>query len=278
MTGRRVLVLATLLATLSSTLGARAAAITTCVFGGPTPGYSAARLELPEGTDFVSIEKHGGRPGRFAGPESWHLAQGMLIIDAATLDIVSFRVESVGSAPRAVVVDVDGTRVARQEHPGPDGPFYHQAAHPRPGLAPGTYFLVGFGSDGGRAFPNDWWGADVRVGGSHRCTPVGTGEVFDFDQTHFDGGTHAYAGPVGHAEGITLSWETPRQLVVGLMDAAVQAVGEAELDYSMPSASGTIEDEIEPFVSLGGRLDFEARYAGPYPLMLIAGVALDLTV
>jgi len=62
------------------------------------------------------------------------------------------------------------------------------------------------------------------------------------------------------------------------MDAAVQAVGEAELDYSMPSASGTIEDEIEPFVSLGGRLDFEARYAGPYPLMLIAGVALDLTV
>lgn len=276
MTTRKLLVAACLLASVASTLGVQAGPVTTCVFGGPTPGFSAARIELPQGTDFVSIEPHGGRPGRVAGPESWHLAQGMLIVNAETLAIASFRIESIGSAPRAVVLDVDGQRIARQEHPGPDGPFYHQAAHPRPGLAAGTYYLIGFGSDGGRAFPNDWWGADVRLGGTHRCTPVGTGEVFDFDQTEFEGGTHAYAGAAGYADDISLSWETQRGLVVGLMDAAVQGPGEAELDYDMPFESGTIDDEIEPFVSLGGSFDFEARYSGAYPMMLIAGVALDI--
>ena len=138
------------------------------------------------------------------------------------------------------------------------------------------YYIVGFGSDGSPQFPNDWWGADVRIGGQHRCTPVGRGEVFEYDNTDFEGGTQVYAHATGYAEEIELEHTTSRQLVVGLMDAGVQLAGEAELEYEMPSVSGVVEDEIIPFATVGGTSKFEASFSGLYPIILVTGVSLDI--
>lgn len=257
-------------------LPARAQTVTTCSFGGPTPGHRVARLDLQQGTDFLSIELLGGRTPRVAAEESWHLVQGLYVLNAETLALEAFRIEATGVGPRRITVAADGQVIAAQSAPKPDGPFVHAAARPRAGLPAGSYYLIGFGSDGSPAFPNDWWGADVRIGGDHRCDLLGSGEVFDYDHTQFSGGTQVYAQPAGMAERITLAFESGRQVVVGVMDASVQLAGSAQLDYQMPSAAGTVDDEIQPFVSVGGTFSFEGRFAGLYPTLLVAGAAIDL--
>lgn len=266
-------------------LGARADEVTVCPMGGPTPGYRAIRFNLPQGSDFLGLEPHGTRASRVISDNTnWHLASGVFIVNASTRQIEAYRVESVGSAPRAVVVRSDGADVVRQSTTGPDGPFYHTASKPRSGLAPGTYYAIGFGSDGGTTTPNEWWSYDVRVEGTHSCSSVGNGAVFDVDNTEFAGDTQVYAGAVGAAEGITYSMPQPSNVdfVVGLMDAAVQGSelgggeGGAELAFQMPSATGVVEDEIVPFASGAGTHDFEGSFQGAFPMLLIAGVAIDL--
>ena len=267
------LIAVALLATGLAAVPARAA-ITTCSMGGPTPGYKAIRLDLPTGTDFVSIEPKGTRVSRVASDSSnWHLAQGIVIFNAQTLEVEAFRVEAQGSGARAVVLPGVGAVPVS----GPDGPFYHTAYRPRAGLPAGTYYAVGFGSDGGPTLPNEWWAVDIRIGGAVSCASAGVGEVFDVDNTEFTGGTQAYAIAAGMAEGIEYELTTSREVVVGFMDAGIQGPGEATLDYSMPGGlEGTIEDEIVPFVSQGGTHAFTGNYQGIYPVLLVAGVAVDL--
>ncbi len=253
--------------------------ITLCPMGGPTPGFKAIRFDLPEGSDFLGIEPHGIRQQRgLSNSDNWHLTEGIFIVNAATFELEAYRVESAGSSPRRVVVRSDGTTVVDQGTTAPDGPFYHNASRPRAGLPAGAYYAIGFGSDGGKTFPNEWWSVDVRIAGDHACTPIGTGTVFDIDQGRFQGGTHAYVGPVGTADGITHTEAMPAgtDIVVGLMDAAVQGGGEATIDYDMPLGDGTVEDEIVPFVSVGGEHRFDATYQGAFPMILVAGVAVNL--
>jgi len=254
------------------------ASVTECHFGGPTPGWRAVTLDLPQGSDFLGIELRGTRATRpVRDGSSWHLAQGIYVIDAETLEVIAFRIISAGSDPRRVRVIADGTTVADQAVTSPEAQLIHAEKKLVPDLPPGTYHVVAFGTDGGRALPNEWWSADLRVGGSHSCAAVGSGEVFDYSHADFEGGTQINAGPVSYADGSTFSFTSERSLVVGLLDAAVQGEGEAELDFLMPNAvTGTLEDELEPFVSTIGTHDFTARFAGPYGMVSIAGVALDL--
>lgn len=259
----------------AATLPARAQTVSTCSFGGPTPGHRVARVDLAERTDFLSIELLGGRTPRVAAEESWHLVQGLYVLNAETLALEAFRIETIGVGPRRITVAADGAAIAAQPVPKPDGPFVHAAARPRAGLPAGSYYLIGFGSDGSPAFPNDWWGADVRIGGDHQCIATGSGDVFDYDHTQFSGGTQVYAQPAGIADEIALTFETARQVVVGVMDASVQLAGDAQLDYDMPSAAGIVNDEIQPFVSTGGTFRFEGRFTGLYPTLLVAGAAID---
>lgn len=235
------------------------------------------RFDLPEGTDFVSIEPRSTRPIRISDTRNWHLAQGLVIVDAATLEVEAARVEVFGTTPRWAVVDAADVRV-RQEVATPDGPFYHQHGASVPGLEPGSYYAVGFGTDGGESTPNEWWQYDLRLGGRHSCRPIAEGSVFDLDHTEFAEGSQVYLPGAGATDGIRHRFETPSgtDLVVGLMDAAVQGPGEAELAFETPVASGRLEDTIVPFASTGGEHRFEAAYRGAFPQILIAGVAVDL--
>lgn len=253
--------------------------VTTCPMGSPTPGFRVVRLELPEGSDFLTITPHGLRQQRGAsGDQNWHLAEGIFVVNADTLDLEAYRVEAIGVSPRRLVVRADGTQVISQETTAPDGPFYHTAQRPRAGLAPGTYYVIGFGSDGGTSLPNEWWSVDVRVSGKHACTPIGTGTIFDIDHTEFSGGTQIYAHVAGIAMDNRYALPTPAgtDLVVGLMDASVQGPGEATIGYQTPLASGDVIDEIVPFVSIGGEHRFTGSFQGSFPMLLIAGVAIDL--
>lgn len=252
--------------------------ITSCTMGGPTPGSKTIRFDLPEGTDFLSLEPRGTRPVRPVSDEkNWHLAEGIVIVNLDTHAIEAYRVESSGSAPRRVIVRADGTTVVDQGTTAPDGPFYHTSIRNRPGLPAGSYLAVGFGTDGSAAFPNEQWGAQVRLAGTHACTPYGAGATFEFDQSRFGGGTQVYLGPYGMARDIEHARTiAPADLVVGLMDAAVQGSGTARLAFETPAGSGVVEDAIVPFVSTEGTHRFTGSYDGIYPLLLVAGVALDL--
>jgi hypothetical protein len=247
--------------------------------GGPTPGYSVIRFDLPDGADFLGIEAGPGRPMRVADDgKNWHLAQGAFVVNAATFDLEAYRVISSGTVPRRTVVRAEGSTLLDEANVGPDGPFRHTASRPRAGLPPGSYYAIGFGSDGDPRFPNAPWYFDVRVSGRHACTPIGNAQIFDVDHTRFEGGTQIYSHGVGYAEGIGYTMDVPAStdIVVGLMDAAVQAAGEAELRYEMPGGSGDVDDEIEAFVSVAGEHRFEADFHGSFPLILVAGVAVDL--
>jgi hypothetical protein len=273
----------TALAVVSASLAAAqpAFADTICSFGGPSPSFRAIRMDLPQGSTFLNIRLTAKRPTRPLGDRTnWHLTQGIAIIDATTHELVISRIASAGSSTRRVVVTANGTDVVRQDMPqGPDAPFVHSAYIPLPGLAAGSYYLIGFGSDGSKTFPNEWWGGEVGISGSHLCTPIGTGEVFDHDQSEFTGGTMVNAWGPGYADHAGLTMHTDRSLVFGVMNATTQAssVGSMQLDYSQPGGqTGTVSNAIVPFVSSGGDFVFQASYAGAFPLVNIAYVALDL--
>lgn len=256
---------------------AHAQDVTHCQLGSSTPGASVIRFDLPEGTDFVSIEPKSSRPIRMSDARNWHLAQGLLIIDAASNEVAAARVEVYGTTPRWAVINA-GDVQARNEVATPDGPFYHQYGASVPGLEPGSYYAVGFGSDGGDATPNEWWQYDLRLGGRHSCRVTATGTIFDIDHTEFSDGSQVYVPAAGTAEGIAHRFGPPAgtDLIVGLMDAAVQGPGEASLQYEMPLAAGEVDDTIVPFASVNGEHRFTATFRGAFPQILIAGVAIDL--
>jgi hypothetical protein len=274
--------LALLLCLASSTIALPArAADTDCAFGGPTPGWAAIKLTLPTGTPFLTLELGGARTARpVYEDQNWHLAEGVVVINAATNAIEAFRIESAGMAPRRAVVRNDGSAVVDQAIPAADVPYEHHTHRLRDGLPAGTYYVVAFGVDGGKALPNEWWRAGVQVGGQHPCTRIGSGTTFDIDHTDFTGGTQAYVPGAGYADAITHGFTIPQEqeMVVGLIDAQTQirAASTVELSYEMPSGTGSFSQDLIPFVSAPGPFAFEASFAGTYPVIAIAGVAIDL--
>lgn len=273
------------LACMMSLLAMRPAlADTECVFGGPTPGAQVMRLDLPSGSSFLTLELSTTRTTRpVAGEEDWHLAVGLVVINADSLEaaapvIEAYRVTSIGMWPRRVVVQADGMPGIDSPAPVPEIPYAHERSRLRDGLPAGSYLVVGFGTDGGGAGPNEYWMAGIQVSGTHACVPIGNGESFDYDHTEFSGGTQAYAPGLGYGEGIRLAFDSPGDFSVGLMDAQTQAksASSVRLKYSMPSGVGESSQELQPFVSVGGRFEFEARYVGWSPLVLIAGAGVDL--
>ena len=257
------------------------AADTDCAFGGPTPGWQAIKLSLPAGTPFLTLELGGTRTVRpIYEDHNWHLAEGIIVINAATRAIEAFRIESAGMAPRRAVVRSEDTEVMAQAIPALDVPYEHHTHRLRDGLPPGEYYVVAFGVDGGPTLPNEWWRAGVQVAGQHPCTRIGTGATFDIDHTDFNGGgSQVYVPGAGVAQTITHSFSTERGFVVGLMDSQTQIkdASNAQLDYDFPTGSGTVAQDMVPFVSSAGEHRFEASFVGAYPVIAVAGVAIDLS-
>jgi hypothetical protein len=276
---RALLLVAALLAGLVA-VPAQAAETTRCVFGGAVPGYRALRVELPAGSDFLTLELHGQRNVRPVVDESsWHLAEGIAVIDATTREIVAYQVLNAGTAPPVVVAETDGTQHVRQPLAGPEGPWIHSGRKAPPSLPPGTYDIVAFGTGGPRQGANaQTWGASIYLRGAHPCSSTTAGETFDFNHTHFSGGTQVYAAGVGTAEDVSLAFETDRPLVVGLIDAGFQGqeAGEVTLAYDLAGQTGSLGRETVPFVAGPGTHTFTASYRGLHPIVNVAGVALDL--
>lgn len=278
---RRCLGLAVALATLLTAAPAGAEQPETrCTFQGPVPGFRALRIDLAADSDFLLLELHGQRSPRLLNDESsWHLAEGILVIDAATRDIVAHQVLYSGTAAPVIVAEVEGDEVTRQPVAGPEGPWVHSARKARADLPAGSYYVVAFGTGGpSEGTLAQWWGASIYLRGSHSCHSATPGETFDYDHTRFAGGTQVYAAGAGYAEDISLEFDTERPLVVGLMDAGFQgqSSGSVSLDYDMPGASGSQGRAIVPFVSRAGPHEFRASYRGVHPIIGVTGAAVDL--
>lgn len=259
-----------------------AAAATQCTFGGPTPSFQVLRFELPSwGSTFVTLGLEGRRALQPANDDgSWHLAQGVMLVDAGG-EIVAYRIESAGKAPARAVVRAGGTTIVDQAVPAAEAPFSSYRALVPPSLPAGTYYAVGFGVGGGQGLlgPNEWR-ATVGLDGAHACEAIDVdGETFDHDHTDFEGGTQLYAPGAGIAEGIRLTFGTQRSVVLGLIDAGVIAPAGARaatVTFETPGGSGKVENDIRPLRSGAGRHAFEAAYRGAWPHVIVAGVALDL--
>lgn len=267
--------------------GPASAASTTCSFGGPAPGFKAVRLELPSGSSFLNTTLGGSRAFRGANTQGgWHLAQGIVILRlpaAAPAEIVAYRLRSEGSSPPRATVRRDGAEVLPATTvPAPDVAFTHSWALPVPSLDPGVYYAVAWGAGGrGVSGPPDAWGAELEVEGNVTCRAVGVGDMFDLDQNDFAGRTQVTAPGVAHMEGASLhrTW-TDRQLVVGMIDAAVQGpmAGEARVSYATPDpdGGGVVDRALRPFVGPAGPYRFEATVTGAFPVVSVNGVRVDL--
>ncbi|HVL82523.1 MAG TPA: hypothetical protein VM840_13115 [Actinomycetota bacterium] len=267
------------LALVLSSGGAAAAEETTrCTAGGPTPGFRAIRLDLREqGSNHIGLEIRGTRSRPVGSSESWHLVQGVFVLDAVTREPVAWRVHSRGSHPHRTVVRTDGQTHLSQAAPGPDVPLARGRMKIPPGLAPGVYDVVAFGTDGSRSAPQDQWLVDIRVQGKHRCTPIGSGEVIDVSHADAEGGTQVVAPGAGYAEGVQFGFGTGRETFVGVLDASVYSQGEIEVAYELPDVAGTAGRGLLPLVSRrAGDHRYSADYRGLFPVVKVAGVAIDL--
>jgi hypothetical protein len=250
---------------------------TTCVFGGPTGTSQVRVLDLPDGSDFVTVRITAARPTRATSTHyNWHLAQGVFVIDDTTGTLIADHVRNEGTSPRRVVAG--GTSL---EALGPDTPFVHEASLSTDHLAPGRYLLVGFGSDGSPALPNDQWGVEVVVGGTQTCPlgatispPASITSPLDVDHTDFAGGSKVGAAGVTSVDGATYGRTFGNRFVSGFVDASVQGAGDARVDYSHAGVTGSIVDDIQPFVALGGAYSWTATLHG-VALANVVGVGVD---
>lgn len=250
---------------------------TDCSFGGPTPGWQVIRFDLPQGSSFLTLELGSIRTQRgFNDNNNWHLASGILVVNAETWKIEAYRISSKGMAPRRVVLS-DGTTKTTQDVTAADVPYEHQRSGFRDGLPPGSYYIISFGSDGGSTLPNEWWSAGVQVSAHVACTGIGDGATFDYDQTDFSG-TQIYVPGAGVGDGLTLSVHNDREIVAGLIDVETQGrtVSNVSLHFDMPTGSGDLSQQLVPFLSVGGDYHFAGSYQGEYPLIGIVGVGVDL--
>lgn len=252
------------------------AADRSCLLAGFTNSFQAVKIELPGGSEFANIEVLATRPAQITGDRrSWHLAMGFAILDGSTLDLLASRIFNAGSATRRVVVDPGNGTAIQQEVSSPDISFNHVHQRPTNRLLPGTYYLVGFGTDGRQDQPNPWWGARFSFSSPVTCTSIGTGDTFDLDHSSMRG-FQASASIAGVGTDLDGSLSSPRALTFGLMDVTQVGATKARLDYTFPDTSGTVSNEIVPFVTGAGVYDFTASFAGLTPLIQISGVSLDL--
>ncbi|MHB8512684.1 MAG: hypothetical protein ACYDCC_10950 [Actinomycetota bacterium] len=249
---------------------------TNCPFGGPTPSSDIVRLDLSQtGSSFLTLDLGGTRTQRVVNnDQNWHLGEGIFVVNASTFALEAYRLDSQGMAPRHAIASVNGTTID-QPISSPDVPYEHYAASLRDGLPPGVYYVIAFGVDGGAGSPNEQWSAAVTVSGTNVCTPVGDADVLDVNQTDFRGGTQLYAPGVGYGNGLTYSFQTQRQLIVGYIDAETQArsASSVSVSYQTPTSEGTLSQVLTPMISTAGQYQFSASYQGVYPLIGIAGVA-----
>src|SRR5438094_927045 len=100
-------------------------ASTHCSFGGPTPTWQVDRLDLPEGSSFLTLELAGPRAQRgLNGQQNWHLSEGILVLNADTLALEAYRIASKGMAPRQVVAGAGGASAVEGVQ-APEVPFTH---------------------------------------------------------------------------------------------------------------------------------------------------------
>lgn len=282
---RRLLTTILVIATLGPVSGARAD--TLCTMGSPTPGFKAIRLALPQGSNYIGIELHGDRAARpVEDGNSWHFARGIMILDS-NFGLVTYRISNSGSSPKTYHFDNDG-QVTSQDAPGVDGPFVHNASSLVPRLSPGVYYAVGFGVDGSKATPNEYWSADVRVQGAVSCSSVAVGQTFDLNHTDASAELQVYAPGLGVAEEGVLPYTSNRQVSIGLLDCSVQfsveredqaALGEAECDMQLSNGkSFSVEDAMVPFVTGPGTSTVNFEYSGVAPVISLSGASFDVLV
>lgn len=248
---------------------------TVCLLGGPTPSVSIVRLDLPRGSTFLDLRlTTGWTPAAVGTSSSWHLAEGLGLLDARG-HLVAARLRTYGSASRRTVVVLQGSRLVDQDAPGPSAPFVHTSGFTVSGLRPGTYYAVGFGSDGSALPPNGYWTSEVRVSGAVSCRPTGTGSVFDYDNADFVGGSQVSTFGAGYGAAGTLTYSTGRKFTFGLLDSAVQGAGSDRLDFLLPSGRGEVSDALRPFVSGRGTDRFSSSYMGLFPVVAVVGASFD---
>jgi hypothetical protein len=244
---------------------AAAAPISSCALGGPTPGVRALRLDLPAGTDGMSLRV---RPPSQVGRR---LVEGVFLLSARAHRLIAFDIAVDGASSDRTVVRAGGTSVVNTRQTGPAAPFGRHAGAVVPDLEPGSYYLVGFGSGSATQ-----WGAELEVNAPHTCMVVGGGGVFTRDASRSTSPTAADATGAAVVSAAPLSLRTSQPLVVGVMQATHELAGHARLDYRTPTTHGTVTDSIAPFVSTAGRYRWSATATAAFPVLAVAGAVVNL--
>jgi hypothetical protein len=258
--------------------GAATSASTTCPFAGPTGTVSVIRFVLtrPASIDLrvTTPTSPGSQLSDVAGTrQSWHVATGLVILRASDVSIAASRFVQSDSSPRRATVTAAGVHQS-DDVPAPGAPFAHIGGSVPASLARGVYYGVAFGNDGDAANPNPSWSAEMTIGAAIKCAPAHVPtRSFDYDGSDFTGGTQVSGYAVGYSSGAALAMRARLPVVVGLIDAGRQAVGDSSVSFTAPSGRhGTVTDTLSGFSGRSGNYGFKADYSGAFPMVLVSGV------
>lgn len=264
-----------------------------CQLSGPNGTYKVGKISLPGGSSTVGMGWVQKDPAQFpfTDKQGYLAVLGFFIVDAATHRAVRWVVDVGGSAAPHAVVRVNGTTYYDAPFPSTRLTGVHGGIRGLVGgaLDPGTYYVVGFG-----------WGASEGLLGEGRWSVAvytgvdcpllnAPGELINFNQADFQGGTHVYAPLVGAGSGLSLTRQVTRNTVLASIYASEDSQyvpgvgwigGRMDLRYSTPTGSdrlGTVTGRgITHLSSVGGTYRYFLDYYGVDPLVDITTLEVDL--
>jgi len=235
-----------------------------CSLGGPTPAMRAIRVDLPHGSNGMSLQVRApSQAGR-------RLVEGAFLLSEQRR-IIAFALTTDGVQPHRTTVRVGGADVVNTPDSGVAAPFGRTASAIVPDLKAGRYYLVGFGVGSATQ-----WGADLQIVGAHVCAVLDGGETFDIDASQSAAHTLVDSSVATTATSAAFSWHTSHNFVVGVVQATHELVGHARIDCRTPTGRGSVIDTVEPFVSSAGAYRWIATATAALPVLDVAGAAISL--
>jgi hypothetical protein len=168
------------------------------------------------------VQDHIQAPGLVENP-SYHAGMAVFVYNPSTGNIPTYVVDYGGTNPPHVFARVNGTILISQPisgtNVGDQGGYRGIVAGD---MTVGTYWVVafGFGGDHGILDPpnTSTWSVVMNYGGVACSDPVSVpGQIVNYNNSHFTGGTHVYAPGAEVGKDINLSFDVAEKNVFGLI-------------------------------------------------------------
>lgn len=281
--GRRIL-RAIVLTLLCVAVAGPAKATVYCVLSGLNGEYKVARIDTSHGIWVrPSYSQRDPLQAPFVEEGGNATALGVFFYGESG-PYSPYGISFMGTAPPRAKVEMQGRVLVDTPVPSTRAAGVHSWADGYPsgfmGLPRKYVIVLSSGATSGLTGTGRWTVSIYAEG--YGCTEVAVpGEITQFDQTDFSGGTQAYYPPSGVGTGLRYTHTSDRLERFGIMYANASGGTAATTDLRLPSmgkrvGNGSNVKRIDYFTAGRWPLDFELDYRGADALASVTILDLDL--